>query len=82
MSYLLNCSCPACRVRALCWPVLLLTAGVLFSLDVIWNMYPIWKTWPLILIVWGLCSLAYRLAPDTNHGMPPAPPTGGASNAS
>ncbi len=79
MIYGFNCSCPACRIRAVCWPIIILTAGVLFSLDVIWNLYPIWKTWPVLLIVWGLCSLAYRLAPS--HGLPPAPPAGGTSHA-
>lgn len=73
MAYGFACSCAACRARGLCWPVMLIAAGVLFSLDVVWHVWPVWKTWPVLLIVWGACSLASRLAPDTGHGAAPAP---------
>jgi len=62
------CGCAACRVRAVCWPVMLIAAGSLLSLDLVWHAWPIWKTWPVLLIVWGVCRLAERLAPDTGHG--------------
>lgn len=65
---LYSCGCGSCRVSALCWPLLVLTAGVLFSLDLIWHLYPVWKTWPVLLIVLGVCRLAARLAPATGHG--------------
>ncbi len=68
------CACPACRARSLRWPLLLIAAGVLFSLDVIWRVWPASKTWPALLIVWGLSGVAARVAPDTGHGLPPAPP--------
>jgi len=67
------CSCPACRLRSVRWPLLLIAAGFLFSLDVIWNVLPIGKTWPALLILWGLATLASRVAPDTGHGKPPEP---------
>jgi len=72
-----HCLCPCCRIRSLCWPLLLIAAGVLFSLDFIWRLWPIGKTWPALLILWGLCGLASRLAPDTGHGTPPAPSSPG-----
>ena len=50
--------CPGCRIRSLCWPLLLIAAGVLFSLDFIWRLWPIGKTWPILLILWGLCGMA------------------------
>jgi hypothetical protein len=77
MTYGLNCACPCCRIRSLCWPLVLIAAGVLFSLDLIWHHWPIGKTWPVLLIVWGVCGLAARLAPNTPHGVPPASPSGG-----
>ncbi len=81
MVNLLRCACPSCRIRSVCWPLVLLTAGVIFSLDIIWRVWPVWKTWPVLLIVWGVCSLASRLAPDTGHGMPPSPSAGEFQNA-
>ncbi len=71
------CSCPACRIGALCVPLLIIGLGALFSLDVVWKVWPFWKTWPALLILWGLCRLMERLAPDTGHGQPPAPPAEG-----
>jgi hypothetical protein len=55
----------------------LIAAGVLFSLDFIWRLWPIGKTWPILLILWGLCGMASRLAPDTGHGTPPSPSSAG-----
>jgi hypothetical protein len=72
MSYC-SCACGSCRVNALCWPLIVLAAGILFSLDLIWHVWPIWKTWPALLIVAGLCKLAARLAPAAGHGMAPPP---------
>ncbi len=77
MSYY-SCACSSCRINAVCWPLLVLTAGVLFSLDLIWHIWPIWKTWPVLLIVIGLCKLAARLAPAADHGIArPLADTGG-----
>ncbi len=58
-----SCSCASCRIGAICWPLVLLAAGVVFSLDLIWHKWPVWKTWPVLLVVLGLCQLAARLAP-------------------
>ncbi len=66
MSYY-SCGCAYCRINGLCWPLVLLSAGVVFSLDLIWHVWPVWKTWPALLIVAGLCKLIARLAPANDH---------------
>src|SRR5947199_62502 len=73
-----SCTCASCRARALRWPLLLIGAGVLFSLDLIWHVWPMYQTWPALLILWGVLALAARLAPDTRHGvgLGPSPPFG------
>jgi hypothetical protein len=59
-------------IGAIRGPILLITIGVLFTLD---HFVPNWgfdKTWPVLIIVIGLLSLMRRgLAPAP----PPAPPT-------
>jgi hypothetical protein len=70
------CPCAACRLRALKWPLLLIAAGVLFTLDLVAGAVSAAKTWPILLIVAGALGLAIRMAPDTGHVLPapPAPP--------
>lgn len=53
-------------VRAVRGPITLITVGVLFALNN-FTQYGFDKTWPVILIVFGLLSLLRR-------GMEPAPP--------
>ena len=53
-------------MRAIRGPVTLITVGVLFALNN-FTQYSFDKTWPVLLIVFGLLSLLKR-------GMEPAPP--------
>jgi len=47
-------------VRALCGPLMLTTLGILLSLDHLAG-YSFGRTWPVLLIVFGLCKLGSRL---------------------
>src|SRR5260370_31962168 len=53
-------------LSAIRWPITLITLGVLFALNN-FTPYSFDKTWPVLLIVFGLLSLLKR-------GMEPAPP--------
>jgi uncharacterized membrane protein YphA (DoxX/SURF4 family) len=59
-------------LRAIRWPVTLITLGALFALNNFTN-YGFDQTWPVLLIVFGLFSLLGRAA-----GRPPVtpPPSG------
>lgn len=48
-------------VRAVRWPIILITVGTLFALDHFtpWSWH---ETWPVILIVVGLLTLAGRMS--------------------
>lgn len=74
-----NCSCARCRCRGLMGAVILITLGVLFALQE--YMYIRFeRTWPVILVVIGICSLVGRTASTEGHvqpfgpGGPGAPP--------
>jgi hypothetical protein len=61
-------------LRAIRWPVTLITLGTLFALNN-FTIYGFHQTWPVLLIVFGLLSLlgrATRIAPA-----PPGPGAGG-----
>lgn len=61
-------------LRAIRWPVTLVTLGALFALNNFTN-YGFHQTWPVLLIVFGLMSLlgrAVRVPPPP----PPSPGTG------
>jgi hypothetical protein len=60
-------------LRAIRWPVTLITLGTLFALNNFTN-YGFNQTWPVLLIVFGLLSLLGRTAAVT----PPGPPPSGA----
>ncbi len=60
-------------IRAIRGPVLLITAGLLFSEDY-FGQFPFYKTWPVLLIVYGLMRLlAHVVVP---HGAPHTPAGG------
>lgn len=58
-------------IRAARGPVLLITLGVLFSVDY-YGEYSFWRTWPVLMIVYGGFWLLERLIPmggaDASHG--------------
>ena len=63
-----NCSCAQCRIRSLVGPFVLITVGVLFAFDHIWNRWSFGETWPVILIVIGLVKIFERIASSEGHG--------------
>lgn len=58
-------------LRAIRWPVTLITLGTLFALNN-FTIYGFNQTWPVLLIVFGLLSLLGR-----SVSTPPPGPTGG-----
>ncbi len=78
MSNRVRCNCPRCMIRGLMAPAVIITIGVLFLLDQTRGGYlSFWNTFPVILIVIGIISLASTLAPADGHisgPVPPAPP--------
>ena len=80
MSDRVRCTCRRCTIRGLLGPAILISIGVLFLLDQMRGGYfSFGNTFPVILIVIGLVSLASALAPMDGHisgSYPPAPPPG------
>jgi hypothetical protein len=76
-------------VRAIRGPVTLITVGVLFALNN-FTQFGFDKTWPVLLIVFGLLSLLRRgiepavpdPAPTPFNYPPPPPPPGGYARSS
>jgi hypothetical protein len=60
-----------CAVR---WPITLMTVGALFALNN-FTEYKFYQTWPMVLIVFGLLSLACR-GVERTAPRPAAPPPG------
>ena len=78
-----RCKCPRCTIRSLRGPAVIITLGVLFLLSEMRGDYlSFHHTWPVILVVLGIVSLASSLAPMDGHieppltTVPPAPPQG------
>jgi hypothetical protein len=67
-------------LRAIRWPVTLITLGTLFALNNFTN-YPFHQTWPVLLIVFGLFSLLGRTAGSPPAGVPPSGSSPGAGGA-
>lgn len=69
---------PRSLVRAIRTPITIITLGVLFALNN-FTPYRFEQTWPVLLIVFGLLSLARRSfeppppPPPPNYGYPPPP---------
>lgn len=78
MSYRVRCNCRRCTIRSLMGPAIIVTIGVLFLLDQMRGGYlSLGNTFPVILIVIGVVSLASALAPTEGHipgPLPPVPP--------
>jgi hypothetical protein len=58
-------------VRAIRWPITLITLGSLFALNNFTN-YGFHQTWPVLLIVFGLLSLLGRTTAIPPAGAPPS----------
>jgi hypothetical protein len=78
-----RCKCPRCTIRSLRGPAVLITVGILFLFDQMRGEYfSFHHTWPMILVVLGVVSLASALAPMDGHietpvnTAPPVPPVG------
>lgn len=52
-------------IRAIRGPLLLIVLGLLFVGDY-FGPYPFYKTWPVLLIVYGLLKLVERLVPQAS----------------
>jgi Domain of unknown function (DUF5668) len=80
MSNHIRCRCRRCTIRGLMGPAVLITLGILFLLDQTYSGFSFRQTWPVILLVLGVISLASATAPMDGH-IPdsPVPPvtTGG-----
>ena len=59
-------------VRAIRWPITLITLGSLFVLNN-FSDYGFDRTWPVLLIVFGLLSLLGRTAHGVSAAAPPGP---------
>jgi hypothetical protein len=76
----IRCNCQRCTIRGLMGPVVVVTVGVLFLLsEMRGSFFDFGNTYPVILIVIGLISLASALASSEGHvssvaPMPPAVP--------
>jgi hypothetical protein len=62
-------------LRAVRWPVTLITLGTLFALNN-FTIYGFHQTWPVLLIVFGLLSLLGRTSRPAPQ-VPPVPPMPG-----
>jgi hypothetical protein len=77
MSDRIRCNCQRCTIRGLMGPVVVVTVGVLFLLSEMRGGYfDFGNTYPVILIVIGLISLASALASSEGHvsSVAPLPP--------
>jgi hypothetical protein len=62
-------------VQAIRGPILLITIGILFALHQAGGL-PIYRSWPLIIIVIGVMKLMERSATPASPLYPPPPPGG------
>lgn len=84
MSDRIRCTCQRCTIRGLMGPVVVVTVGVLFLLaEMRGGFFDFSNTYPVIIIVIGLISLASALSSSEGHvsstpAVPPAmPPASG-----
>ena len=76
MSNRVQCNCQRCKIRGLMGPTIIVTIGVLFLLQQMrGGFFDFGNTYPVILIVIGVISLACALASGEGHvSAPPAAP--------
>ena len=77
MSDRMHCACRRCTIRGLMGPAAIITVGVLFLLDQLrGGIFSFGNSWPVMLIVLGIISLAAAAAPTEGHVSGPAPKAG------
>ena|SRR5713101_6452356 len=91
MSNRIRCACRRCTIRGFMGPAVVVTLGVLLLLHEMRDgAFDFGNTYPFILIVMGLISLAAALAPMEGHigsgvaappVVPPGPPVPPASGS-
>src|ERR1700720_2774575 len=74
----IRCHCRRCTIRSLMGPAIIITVGVLFLLEQTRSGFSFGQTWPVILVVIGVISLASAMAPMDGHistapAVPPVP---------
>jgi hypothetical protein len=71
----IRCACRRCTIRGLLGPAVIITVGVLFLLDQMrGGDFSFGNTYPVILIVIGVISLAAAASPADGHVSGPVPP--------
>jgi hypothetical protein len=83
MSDRARCACRRCAIRGLMGPAVIITLGVLLLLgETRGDNFSIWNTYPVILIVMGIISLAAATSSAEGHistaASPPGPAVPGA----
>jgi len=74
MSDRIRCACRRCTIRGLMGPAVIITVGVLFLLDQMrGGNLSFGNTYPVILIVIGVISLAAAGSPADGHVSGPVP---------
>jgi len=75
MSDRIRCHCRRCTIRSLMGPAVIITVGILFLLEQTRSGFSFGQTWPVILVVIGIISLASAMAPMDGHisSVPPTP---------
>jgi hypothetical protein len=71
-------------IQAIRGPIMLITLGALVAIDYA-GIYGFWRTWPILIIVFGLLKLLERASakpappsyPPTSYPPPSYPPPGG-----
>lgn len=77
MSNHVHCNCQRCTIRGLRGPIIIVTVGILFLLqEMRGGFFDFSNTYPVIIIVIGLLSLACAVVPTEGHvsSVPPVPP--------
>ena len=75
MSDRIRCACRRCTIRGLMGPAVIITVGVLFLLDQMrGGDFSFGNTYPIILIVIGVISLAAAASPADGHVSGPVSP--------
>ena len=75
MSDRIRCTCRRCTIRGLTGPAVIITVGVLFLLDQMrGGNFSFGDTYPVILIVIGVISLAAAASSAEGHLSGPVPP--------